>query len=129
MAEPGILLDASAFLALLFEEPGADTVLAALDQAAIGAVNLAEVLEVAIRRGESPARAAAWAEEIGLPVIPFTAPIATHAAVLLGTHRRSGLALGDCACLGTAVELGWPVLTADRLWAGLDLSVAVRLIR
>ncbi len=130
MADPTLVLDASAFLALVLEEPGAETVLAALDAGAgLGAVNLAEVLEVAVRRGLDAAEAAAWPDELGIRVIPFAPPMAAQAARLLGAHRRRGLSLGDCACLGTARVLGLPVLTADRLWAELDPGVEIRLIR
>ena len=129
MADPRILLDASAFLALLLEEPGADTVAGVLDQAVIGAVNLAETLEVVLRRGITPDRAARWVEELGLPVLPFDAACAAAAARLLAAYRRQGLSLGDCACLGTAQALALPVLTADRAWAGLALDVDLRVIR
>ncbi|MBY0331298.1 MAG: type II toxin-antitoxin system VapC family toxin [Acetobacteraceae bacterium] len=129
MADARILLDASAFLALILEEPGADTVAAVLDGAVIGAVNLVEAMEVAIRRGVPRSRAAAWTAELGMPVLPFDAACAAEAAALLAAFRREGLSLGDCACLGTARALSLPVLTADRAWAGLDLGVAARLIR
>ena len=129
MAEPGLLLDASALLALVFEEPGAERVLAVLDGAAIGAVNQAEVVELAGRRGIDCVRAAAWAEELALPVLGFTAPMAARAGALLAQFRRQGLSLGDAACLGTAAALGLPVLTADRAWAGLGLALDIRLIR
>ena len=102
---------------------------AVLDRAVISAVNLAEAQEVAMRRGVPAARAAAWTEELGMPVLPFDAACAAAAATLLAAFRRSGLSLGDCACLGTARALGLPVLTADRAWAGLDLGAAARLIR
>lgn len=129
VADPTLLLDASALLALVFEEPGAETVLAALDSAAIGAVNLAEVVDLAARRGLDPARAAAWPAELALPVIGFTAPMAARTGRVLAEFRRRGLSLGDAACLGTAAVLGLPVLTADRLWAALETGVEVRLLR
>ncbi len=112
------------------DEPGAATVLLAMDRgAAIGAVSLAEVIEVAIRRGVPAARASAWAEELALPVIAFGAPMAARAAAVLAAFRPRGLALGDAACLGTAATLGLAVLTADRLWAALDHGVEVRQVR
>ncbi|MDO9710311.1 PIN domain-containing protein [Paracraurococcus lichenis] len=129
MAEPRLLLDASALLALVFEERGAERVLASLDGAAISAVNLAEVVEVAARRGLDPARAAAWAEELSLPVLGFAAPMAARAGALLAAFRHQGLSLGDAACLGTAAVLGLPAVTADRLWSEIAAGVEVRLIR
>jgi len=92
-------------------------------------VNQAEIVELAGRRGIDCARAAAWAEELALPVLGFTAPMAARAGMLLAAHRRRGLSLGDAACLGTASVLGLPVLTADRAWAGLGLDLDIRLIR
>lgn len=129
MAEPALLLDASALLALVFEEPGAEAVQAALDGAAIGAVNQAEVVELAGRRGLDPLRAAAWADELSLPVLAFTPAMAARAGALLAAHRRRGLSLGDAACLAAGVVLRLPVLTADRLWTEIEAGVEVRLIR
>ena len=129
MAEPALLLDTSALLALVFREPGMDAVLAALDGAAISAVNQAEVVEVAARRGTDPARAATWAEELSIPVLPFTAPMAARAGAVLAAGRAKGLSLGDAACLGTAGALGLPVLTADRGWATLGLDIEIRQVR
>lgn len=129
MAEPSILLDASALLALVFDEPGAAVVAGALDRTTIGAVNLAEAVGVALRNGIPPALALAWAEELALPVFPFDATMAEAAAKLLAVTRKAGLSLGDCACLGAAQVLGRAVFTADRAWADLDIGVEVRLIR
>ena len=131
MAEPALLLDTSALLALVFREPGMDVVLAALDGCAISAVNQAVGVEVAARRGTDPARAAAWAGELSIPVLPFTPPMAARAGAVLaaGRGRGRGLSLGDAACLGTAGTLGVPVLTADRAWAALDIGIAIRQLR
>ena len=129
MAEPTVLLDTSALLALILKEPGADRVLPELDRAAISAVNLTEVIEVGVRRGHAIGRAARWAEELSLPVVRFDAAMAVEAARLLAVAREKDVSLGDCACLATARVLRLPVLTADRVWATLDLGVKVRLIR
>ena len=129
MAEPALLLDTSALLALVFREPGMETVLAALDGCAISAVNQAEVVEVAARRGTDPGRAAAWAGELSIPVLPFTPPMAARAGAVLAAGRGRGLSLGDAACLGTAGALGVPVLTADRGWAALGLGIEIRQLR
>jgi PIN domain nuclease of toxin-antitoxin system len=129
VAEPGLLLDTSALLALAFREAGHEAVLAALDGAAITAVNQAEVVEVATRRGIDPARAAAWATELSIPVLPFTGPMAARAGALLAAHRRAGVSLGDAACLGAAEVLGLPVLTGDRAWTSLGLPLEIRILR
>jgi PIN domain nuclease of toxin-antitoxin system len=129
VAEPKLLLDTSALLAVAFQEPGMETVLASLDGAAMCAVSQAEVIAVGARRGADPARAAAWARNLSLPILPFTEAMSDAAGALLAAHRRRGISLGDAACLAAAGLLGIPVLTADRAWAALGLAVEVRLIR
>jgi len=61
------VLDASALLALLKGEPGAERVAEALERGAyLGAVNLAEVLSELADWGEDPAEAQARMEQVGL---------------------------------------------------------------
>lgn len=129
MAEPRLVLDTSALLAVLLQEPGAEMVASALDEAALSAVNLVEVTEVAIRKGFTPERARLLVDDLRLPVLPFDAETAADAARLLAAFRKDKISLGDSACIATARHHGMPVLTADRIWATLDLGIEVRLIR
>jgi len=129
MAEGAVLLDTSALMALLRSEPGSAVVLAALPGAAISAVNLVELIEVAARHGVPRARAAAWIGELGLAALPFDPVLAPGAAALLAAHRGDGLSLADAACLATAAHHRLPVLTADRLWSTLGLDLDIRVIR
>ncbi len=129
MPDPVLLLDTSALLALSFQEPGRDVVAAALDGAAISAVNQVEVVEIAARRGMNPVRATAWAKDLSLPILPFTDAMGAQAGEYLSAFRRRGVSLGDAACLGTARVMSLPVLTADRAWASLGLPIEVRLVR
>lgn len=129
MPEPRLLLGSSAILALMFQEPGRDVVVAALDGAALSAVNLTEVMEIAGRRRADPLRAAGWVSELSIPVLPYTTAMATRAGALLAAFRREGMSLGDAACIGTAEVVGVPVLTGDRAWSRWQLPVEVRLLR
>jgi len=125
------LLDASAVLALLFEEPGAEVVRAQLRTGVIGAANLAEVL-AKLSDHSLPAQEAACAVAIlGLKVAPMTEGQAQRSAELRPAMRSAGLSLGDCACLAFAMELGAPALTANRSWAGIAeaAGVAVQVVR
>ncbi|WP_439595861.1 PIN domain-containing protein [Falsiroseomonas sp.] len=120
-----MLLDASAVLALLRQEPGAEVTAASLPSACMSAVNWTEVAAKLLPG--HPERLEAW-EGLQIPVLDYDAGIAVAAARLLAAHRGT-LSLGDCACLATAARQGLPVLTADRVWATLGLAVEVRLIR
>jgi ribonuclease VapC len=123
------VLDASALLAMLHLEPGADIVERAVDRAAISTVNWSEVCQRSVARGIETDGLRADVQALGLEIVPFTADDAERAAVFWPLTRSLGLSLGDRACLALAERLGRPVLTADRSWARLDLEVEIRAIR
>jgi ribonuclease VapC len=122
------VLDASAALAYLQREPGADEVLELLDAAAISAVSWSETLQKTVALGIDPAVVIARMLPMGLDVVPFGAGDAERAAKLWPATRAFGLSLADRACLALAQRLGVPAVTADRVWARLD-GLAVRVIR
>jgi ribonuclease VapC len=129
------VLDASALLALLKGEPGAERVAEALERGAyLSAVNLAEVLSKLADWGEDPAEAQARMAQVGLlgaavEVLPFTGKDALEVARLRALTRAYGLSFGDRACLALARRLGLPALTAERAWAELDLGIPVEVLR
>jgi ribonuclease VapC len=130
-----LVLDASALLAYLHEEPGAATVEEALAAGAImNAVNYAEVLSRLSDAGEDALATHHQLQDqelIGglLDIVVSTIDDAITMARLRALTRTHGLSLGDRACLATAIRLGRPVLTADRTWTALNVGATVRLIR
>jgi ribonuclease VapC len=126
----GPVLDASAVLAVIFDEAGADRVAAEIPGAEISAVNVAEVLTKLRDLGMPEATIAAILEGLQLTVIPFADAHAREAARLRAATRAAGLSLGDRACLATAALRGATALSADRAWARLpDLGVRIELLR
>jgi ribonuclease VapC len=123
------LLDASAVLALLRDEPGAARVAELLPTAAIGAVNLAEVLIVLERSGLAAAEARRATDALALDVLPADAATAHAAAGVAAANPRRGLSLGDCFCLAAARVAGAPAVTADRSWATLKSGARVVVVR
>lgn len=131
------VLDASAILAYLGNETGADLVADAIaGGASISTVNLAEALSTLATRGKDPAAVVVELSERGLldgaiAVEPFTTDDATEAARLRPLTRSAGLSLADRACLAVARRLATTVLTADRAWSDpdLDLDLDVQTIR
>jgi ribonuclease VapC len=129
------VLDASALLAHLRDEHGADVVAEAIASGAvISAVNLAEVFSRVADRGGDPAKLAAELTQSGLldgaiTIEPFTVADAIDAARLRPLTRDAGLSLGDRACLALARRLDARALTADSEWQGAAHGVEVQPIR
>ncbi|HYN47036.1 MAG TPA: type II toxin-antitoxin system VapC family toxin [Allosphingosinicella sp.] len=123
------VLDASALLAVMLEEPGAEKVRELLPGAIVGAVNLAEVVAKLQERGAPDENIDRNIARLDLPVIPFDAAQAMAAGKLRARTRSLGLSLGDRACLALAIERGLPAVTTDRGWAALDIGAEVIVAR
>ncbi|MPZ15709.1 MAG: PIN domain-containing protein [Chloroflexi bacterium] len=126
-----VVLDASALLSLVYEEPGSNAVVEIIldGDALVSAVNLTEVV--------GKLRDGGWTEDevdsvlypLDLTIVPFDSALAYLAGHLRLTTRELGLSLGDRACLATAKAISSPALTADRGWAQLSVGVEIRLLR
>lgn len=124
------VLDASAVLALIHDEPGADRVASALAGATLCTVNLAEVVGKLVDVGGDASRLLRLLAEAGVTIEPLTSQDAALAGALRGLPGGRTLSLGDRCCLALAVRSHPPeVLTADQAWGQLDLPVHVRLLR
>ena len=123
------VLDATAVLALLNEEPGAGTVAALLPQAVMSTVNLAEVVSKLAEAGMPDGTIKTVLGELGLTVIPFDEDLALRTGLLRPATSHYGLSLGDRACLALGQHLHRPVLTADRMWKTFKLGVDIQMIR
>ena len=126
-----VVLDASALLALLLGEPGAERVQAVLASAAMSVVNLCEVIGHYARNGATEAQIRRVLQPLPLTVLVFEPEQAYACGVLLASTPRSGLSLGDRACLSLARQLGVKALTADRAWSRIAhiCGVEIELIR
>ena len=127
---PGLsVLDASALLALLFQEPGAAAVADFIAQGAtVSTLNLSEVAAVLIRN-ERDVEGILHAVTAQLAVEAFTTADAFAAAALWPPTRATGLSLGDRACLALAQRLGVPAVTADRSWATVNVGIRIHQVR
>lgn len=129
MNDGTVIADASAILALLKQEPFGQFDPRRLFRAIISAVNLSEVLERLCSGGLSELEADEAVATLNLQVVDFDAPQARLAAYLRPRTRWAGLSLGDRACLALGLRLGSPVVTADRVWATIDVGVEIVLVR
>jgi ribonuclease VapC len=128
-----IVLDASAILAILYEEPGAEKVSALLNQddtiPLLSAVNLCEAHTRLLRDGLAEDEAWKLLVDLKLTIVPFEATDAFRAGQLYKRTAVLGLSLGDRACLALAANRNATVWTADRVWKKLKVGIAIELIR
>jgi len=124
-----VVLDASALLALLNDEPGGEAVEATIPGAAISTVNLSEVVAKLDEYGMPEEALRSALGSIELEIHPFDLSAAFEAGLLRMATRSLGLSFGDRACLALGQRLDLPVLTTDRNWTELDLGIEVRRIR
>ncbi len=126
-----VVLDASALLALLKRETGADVVAASLDQAVIGSVNLGEAAQIQYLHGWQRQDFEVAIALTEIAVVPVSQQVALDAADFRELARKNGISQADCLCLALAKGEGAVVLTADRDWLKIAdaIGVLVRLIR
>ena len=128
-----VVLDASAVLALLFEEPGAEKVMALVEgggsRPLISSVNLGEVYARLLRDGLDETKAMYWLKAMKLSVVAFEEADAYRTGPLIQQFRAFGLSFGDCVCLALAMERDVPAWTGDRAWMRVDSPVTIELIR
>jgi ribonuclease VapC len=123
------VLDASAMLALMRAEPGADQVARALSTAIISTVNVAEVVTRLLRDGVEPQIAQQAVLRLNCPIAAVDADLGFRAGLLWRQTRANGLSLGDRVCLALAEREQVPALTADRAWRSFQLGIQIELIR
>ena len=123
------VLDASALLALLANEPGADEVEKLLDGAAMSTVNLSEVLQKSEQHGIDTEGLEFDLEALGVEYHSFDVTQARATADVWARAPRAGLSLGDRACLALAHSLGGAAVTTDRRWSAAKHGTEVRVIR
>lgn len=123
------VLDASALLAWLQEESGADQVRPLLAEGIVTAANWSEVLQKANQHGAHSGEVAALLLALGLSVVDITQAEGETAAGLW--RRIQPLSLGDRLCLAAALRLGLPAVTAEAAWVALgdEIQLEIRLIR
>ena len=121
--------DASAIIAFLRHEPGAERVAKALARTVVSAVNLSEVVAWLSRSDLKDSEISRTVNDLDLDISPFDTELAMSAGLLSRATKRFGLSFGDRACLALAQRLAVPVLTTDRNWSTLRVGVKIEVIR
>ncbi|HUL11885.1 MAG TPA: type II toxin-antitoxin system VapC family toxin [Methylococcaceae bacterium] len=123
------VLDASALLAFLQDEPGSEIVDAVLSSSRLSTVNWAEVVQKSVARGVDVRGMREDIEALGVAIEPFTVEQAEIASDLWKETKSFGLSLGDRACLALGLQTGATVLTTDTVWENLKLDLNIRILR
>lgn len=126
------VLDASAILAVLRREAGADAFLQKLNTlppTAVSVVSLAEVHAKLVQHGASTREAWEAAKASAEEIFDFDQRQARISGDLISQTQVNGLSLGDRACLALAMALKSPVYTADHAWKKLKIGVDIHVIR
>lgn len=123
------VIDASALLAVLNQEPNTERYAKAIELASISAVNLSEVVAKLTDVGLIEAEIREALSTLGLEIVAFETESAYQAGLLRSQTKALGLSFGDRACLALGERLNLPILTADRTWTRLKVGVEIQLIR
>jgi PIN domain nuclease of toxin-antitoxin system len=123
------VLDASALLTVLNEEPGKERVEAILSQAVVSTVSVAETIGKLLDAGMTEQDSKTSLELLNLEVVDFDLEMARTAGALKSTTKALGLSLGDRCCLALGLARNQGVVTADRSWSKLKLAIDVEVLR
>ena len=119
------VLDASAILAFVQDEDGAEVVESALaDGSRCGAANWSEVAQKVLAAGRDWDLVRALLSSYGIAVEPVSGDDAEWAA--RRWTRGEGLSLADRLCLALAERCDAEVYTADTAWGSADRVTQIR---
>ena len=124
-----IVLDSSAVLAVLLNEPGADRAEAAFEQGVITAASLTEILSKALKFGFDLQSAYERVVSFGLTVHPVDEAQAFLAAEISKAPRELNLSLGDRLCIALAMTLRVELLTGDTGMSLYDAGIPITKFR
>jgi ribonuclease VapC len=122
------VLDASALLALLKDEPGSAKVVEVIADARICAVNLAEVVSHFIHAGMPPHEVDAMLRLLPVTVVEADEGIAIVAGRLRALTAQAGLSLGDRFCLALTLRDRLPAMTADKQWRVIADAIGAQIV-
>jgi ribonuclease VapC len=125
-----VIFDASVLIAIIGKEKYSQELKKLIPKAIMSSVNVAEVARYLIEKKSVSKQQIKNIIEQLIEIITFDDNQAYVSAELTLITRKYGLSLGDRACLALALTTGYPVYTADKIWADISFTdITVKLIR
>lgn len=127
-----VVLDASALLALINSEKGADKVEPLIGRIVMSSVNITEVASKIydLLGSNNEEQCKLSIEPFIHSIIEFDKTQSYLTAALKNQTKHQGLSLGDRACIALGITLDLPIYTADKVWSELKIPNAkIHLIR
>jgi ribonuclease VapC len=116
-----VVFDASAALAVIRDEVGANTIWQYCGEGLISTVNLQEVLKTLLWNGINIDMAKSYVDDLHLETRPHQVGDAYQAAQLVQYTSSIGSGIGDRSCMALAISEGLPALTTDCAWSRLTI--------
>ena len=123
-----IVIDASALIAMLKDERGAEKVADAIASARMCVVNYAEVVSHFVHAGMPEREVDAMLDPLPLKLVQVDKALAQIAGRLRKATSEAGLSLGDRFCLALALRDGLPAWTSDAAWRKIADSIKAQVV-
>ena len=123
------VIDTSVVMAVLLDESGNDAAARLVPGSMLSSVNLAEIVAKCVEKSFPLRMAQDYIRTSGIEIVAFDADAAVLTGEIFQFARKGVLSLGDRACIATAMRRNAIAVTADRIWADLDLPCQIELIR
>ncbi|MFP3012161.1 MAG: type II toxin-antitoxin system VapC family toxin [Rickettsia sp.] len=124
-----VIFDASTLLALIKNESVNIELKKLLGNVSMSSVNVSEVAGILLESGMSYQECKNYIEPFVNSIVPFDEEQSFLAATIKKQTRHLGLSLGDRACITLWLITGYPIYTADKAWANVQLNCKIILIR
>jgi PIN domain nuclease of toxin-antitoxin system len=123
------VIDSSVILTILFGEQGKERAAELARGGILSSVSLAEIIAKCLKRSVPKELAVDFVRYTNMTIAGFDEDLALSTDTIWRKAPDGVLSLGDRACIATAIRMEATAVTADRIWADLNLSCPVELIR
>lgn len=122
------VLDTSALIALLQNEPGSEVIKDKINKSIISSVSLCELITFLSRNQIEENDIDEIIENMVPEVIDFCSTVSTIGGKLIKITQDYALSLGGRACIATGLHYGLEIYTADKIWDKLNGKIKASIV-